>query len=268
MSPMSPRTNEEWTSFINAKLDEVVSVLNSDSQVGPFASITSPEDPKFPLVVDHTLLKPDATLEQIDKLCDEAIMFGFKSCCVNSSHIKRVSSRLQGSKTIACSVVGFPLGAMSAEAKAFETKQAVQDGASEIDTVIPVGYLKSKGYAFVFHDLHLTISAASSVPVKVIIETSLLTQQEKIAACYIAAEAGATFVKTSTGFNGGGATVEDVRLMRKTVAYKGENVVKVKASGGVRTWEACREMLVAGAERIGTSSGSAIMQNIASQAAY
>ncbi|PPQ72867.1 hypothetical protein CVT26_003490 [Gymnopilus dilepis] len=254
---MAERTDAEWSSLITRKISEVLSQPPQNDSA-PLSEITTPEDPRFPLTIDHTLLKQEATPSQIDALCDEAIKYGFK----------RVAERLKGSKTITCCVVGFPLGAGSAEAKAYEAQQAIKDGALEVDTVIPLGLLlfQPPRYQELFQHLRTIISAADPVPVKVIIETGLIpTPELKIAACVLAAEAGAAFVKTSTGFAaGGGATKEDVQLMYRTVKYKGS--VKVKASGGVRSFEACKEMFAAGAERIGTSSGAAIVANAAGSA--
>ncbi|KAF8885072.1 hypothetical protein CPB84DRAFT_1850489 [Gymnopilus junonius] len=230
----------------------------------PLESITTPSDPRFPLAIDHTLLKQEATPAQIDALCDEAIKYGFKSCCINGIYVKRVAERLQGSQTITCCVVGFPLGAGSAETTAYEAQQAIKDGALEVDTVIPLGFLLAQPpqYSDIFKHLQTIISSAGPIPVKVIIETGLIpTPELKIAACVLAAEAGASFVKTSTGFaSGGGATKEDVQLMYRAVRYKGN--VKVKASAGVRSFEACKEMFAAGAERIGTCIfGVSIVKN-------
>ncbi|KAF8159219.1 hypothetical protein B0H34DRAFT_673642 [Crassisporium funariophilum] len=259
------RTDEEWRTFIKEKTDWTMSTASHGIEPPPLASLTSAADPRFVLAIDHTLLKQDATPAQIDVLCDEAIKYGFKSCCVNGIYVKQVVKRMAEVKasTIACCVVGFPLGGGTAEAKGFEAQQAIQDGALEIDTVIPLGLLVSEPMPCVaiYQHLKTIIQAAGSIPVKVIIETSLIpTEELQIAACLLAAEAGAAFVKTSTGFaSGKGATVEDVRRMYRTVKYKGN--VKVKASGGVRTFQACMEMFAAGAERIGTSSGVALVQN-------
>jgi len=202
--------------------------------------------------IDHTLLKPDATPAQIAVLCEEAKKHGFKvtlirgspvrlfiliqSCCVNSSHIPLVTSLLSGSSSIPCAVVGFPLGACTTSTKAFETTEVIKAGAKEIDMVINIGLLKSGDLVGVYDDVSSVVTVAADIPVKVIVETSLLTKGEKISASVIAALAGATYVKTSTGFNGGGATVEDVELMYQAVAFK-KGTVKVKASGGVRSLE-------------------------------
>ncbi|KAG6808913.1 hypothetical protein H0H92_002390 [Tricholoma furcatifolium] len=202
------------------------------------------------LTIDHTLLKPDATSTQIDTLCDEALKYRFKSCCVNGCHVAQVAKRLSGSPTIPCCVVGFPLGAGSSKSKALETHAAIEDGAKEIDMVLNIGALKSCDYAFVFSDIAAVVEAAVGHPVKVILETVFLTDEEKVAASFLAAEAGAAFIKTCTGFSGGGASIADVGLMKKTVQYKG--TVKVKASAGIRSLKTCLEMLVAGADRIGT----------------
>ncbi|KAF8194658.1 deoxyribose-phosphate aldolase [Pholiota molesta] len=259
------RTDEGWAAFIQQKISEVLSpeATTTVAEDAPLASIITPEDPRFPLAIDHTLLKQDATPAQIDALCDEAIQFGFKSCCVNGLYVKSVAERLRDSQTIACCVVGFPLGAGSAESKASEALLAIADGAREIDTVLPLGLLLASPphYTRLFHHLHTIVRAASPVPVKVILETGLIPSPElKVAASVLAAEAGAAFVKTSTGFAAGhGATSADVALMYRAVRYKGG--VKVKASGGVRSFAACREMFAAGAERIGTSSGVNLMTN-------
>ncbi|KAF8624153.1 hypothetical protein AX17_007215 [Amanita inopinata Kibby_2008] len=257
----SQRTLEEWTSLVQAKINQVLSDSDSDSkkpELGPFSSIQSPKETLFPQVIDHTLLKPDATPAQIDELCAQAIKYNFKSCCVNSVNVKQVSECLAGTQIITCSVVGFPLGASCTAVKAFESSQAIKDGAREIDMVINIGALKAKQYHVVHDDIRAVVQASSPHPVKVIIETVFLSDEDKVAASFLAAEAGAAFVKTCTGFSGGGASAEDVTLMKRTVAYKG---IKVKASAGIRSFEKCAEMLRAGADRIGTSSGVVIMEN-------
>jgi deoxyribose-phosphate aldolase len=207
--------------------------------------------------IDHTLLKQDATEEKIDKLCEEAKEYNFCSVCVNTSYLKRASEKLNDSKVKKCVVIGFPLGACSTETKAFETKWAVENGADEVDMVINVGYLKSKKYEATYDDIRKVVEASGKAIVKVIIETCLLTDEEKVIACVLSKEAGADFVKTSTGFSTGGATVEDVQLMKFVV---GENIF-VKAAGGVRSYEDAIKMIVAGADRIGTSSGIKILKN-------
>ena len=207
---------------------------------------------------DHTLLKPEATPEQIDALCMEAISADFYSVCVNSCYVPQVSKALSGSDVKTCSVVGFPLGACSTEVKSFETKYACENGASEVDMVINVGMLKSMNYEFVQNDIAEVVKAAHSFDalVKVIIETCLLSDDEIVKACELAEAAGADFVKTSTGFNSGGAKVSDVRLMKKTVGDR----LRVKASGGIRDLKTVEAMIEAGADRIGASAGVQIME--------
>lgn len=209
--------------------------------------------------IDHTNLNPAATADDIRKLCAEAREYGFASVCVNSSRVPLAASLLEGSTAAVCCVVGFPLGAMSSEAKAFEARTAAAGGASEIDMVINVGLLKDGDAKAVEDDIRAVVEAVPDAVVKVIIETCLLTREEKIAACRIAEAAGAKFVKTSTGFSTGGSTVEDVRLMRDSVS----TAVKVKASGGIRDAEAARAMIEAGAERLGTSRSIAICREAA-----
>ncbi|GEA30758.1 deoxyribose-phosphate aldolase [Clostridium diolis] len=206
--------------------------------------------------IDHTILKPEATVEDVKRLCREAKEYNFASVCVNGCYAKLVSTELAGSEVKTCVVVGFPLGAMTKEAKAFETSQAIENGASEIDMVINVGALKSKDYNFVKEDIEAVVNAAKGKAlVKVIIETCLLTDEEKVKVCEIAKEAKADFVKTSTGFSNGGATKEDIALMRKTVGPD----LGVKASGGVRDFKAAMDMINAGASRIGSSNSIAIV---------
>ena len=206
--------------------------------------------------IDHTILKPEATVEDVKKLCREAKEYNFASVCVNGCYAKLVSSKLAGSDVKTCVVVGFPLGAMTKEAKAFETSDAIKNGADEIDMVINVGALKDKNYDLLKQDIEAVVNAAKDKAiVKVIIETCLLTDEEKVKACEIAKEAKADFVKTSTGFSTGGATKEDIALMRKTV---GEGL-GVKASGGVRDYNTAMDMINAGASRIGASAGIAIV---------
>jgi deoxyribose-phosphate aldolase len=212
---------------------------------------------KIQKYIDHTLLKPQATKEQIIKVCEEAKKYGFASVCVNPYYTSLVRKELEGTDVKTCVVVGFPLGATTKEVKAFETKQAVENGAQEVDMVINIGALKDKEYDVVKEDIKAVVEAAKGKAlVKVIIETCLLTDEEKVKACEIAKEAGADFVKTSTGFSTGGATVEDIELMRKTVGID----MGVKASGGVRTREFAEAVIEAGANRIGASSSIAIVE--------
>lgn len=217
-----------------------------------------PTDLNLASMIDHTLLKPDATPDQIAQLCFEARKYGFASVCVNPGHVKLCADLLRGSDVKVCTVIGFPLGATSPEAKVYETETALRDGATEIDMVINIGALKGGDFTWVARDIRGVVetSHAAGAIVKVIIETALLTNEEKIKACLLAKEADADFVKTSTGFSGGGATVEDIALMRRVVGPE----MGVKASGGVRTFEEARSMVEAGATRIGASAGIKIVQ--------
>ncbi len=207
-------------------------------------------------MIDHTLLKPDATASQIKTLCAEARQHKFASVCVQPGRVALAARELQGSGVMVCTVVGFPHGATSPEGTAAETRQALKDGADEIDMVINVGKLKDRDDAAVQRDIEAVVEAAGGHTVKVILETSLLTDEEKVRACQLSVAAGADFVKTSTGFAGGGATVEDIALMRRTVGPE----LGVKASGGVRDNQTANLMIQAGATRIGASSSVAIVQ--------
>ncbi|MBU3199155.1 deoxyribose-phosphate aldolase [Clostridium estertheticum] len=207
-------------------------------------------------IIDHTELKPDATKEQILQLIKEAKTNKFSSVCVNPKWTKEASLGLKDSGVSVCVVIGFPLGANTTETKAFETSDAIKNGATEVDMVISIGELKDKNYTYVENDIKAVVEVAKGKAlVKVIIETCLLTKDEKIKACELAKKAGADFVKTSTGFSKGGATVEDVKLMRETVGTE----MGVKASGGIHTKEEATQMINAGANRIGTSSGISII---------
>lgn len=206
-------------------------------------------------MIDHTLLKANATRAQIEKLCDEALEYHFASVCVNTCWVPLAHEKLAGSDVNTCCVVGFPLGAMLTEAKAAETRLAVEAGADEVDMVINVGWLLDGDYDAVRDDIAAVVKAANGKCVKVIIEACLLTDEQKVKACELSVEAGATFVKTSTGFSTGGATVEDVALMRKTVGDK----CKVKAAGGIHTTEEAKAMVAAGADRLGASAGIQIV---------
>lgn len=246
---------------------EVMQRLNAQSAAPASAPAAAPNMAAAELAqyIDHTLLKPDAPLEGFDTLCKEAIEYSFKSVCVNSSRVPYVTKLLQGTDVLVCSVVGFPLGAMDSRAKAFETRRAVEEGAREIDMVINVGALKSGDLKTVEEDIRAVRRATRSTTVlKVIIETCLLTDAEKVIVCEIAKKAEADFVKTSTGFSTGGATVEDIALMRRTVGPK----MGVKASGGVRDIATARAMIAAGATRLGTSSGVAIVTGAQSTSSY
>lgn len=208
--------------------------------------------------IDHTLLKPEASEAEVLKVCSEAVEYKFKSVCVNPIWVKTVTKALKGSGVLTCSVIGFPLGATPSDVKAFEARGAVLDGADEIDMVINMAAARANDKGALVDDITAVAEAvhAGEAILKVIIETSMLTDEQKVIACQAAVEAGADFVKTSTGFNGGGATVEDVALMRKTVGPD----VGVKASGGVRSLADAQAMIAAGATRIGASSGIAIVK--------
>lgn len=216
-------------------------------------------------MIDHTLLKADATKEQVKTLCEEAKQYGFASVCVNPTWVQYASELLAGTEVEVCTVIGFPLGATTSATKAFETANAIENGATEVDMVINIGALKDKNYDLVKEDITAVVDAAKGKALtKVIIETSLLTDEEKEKACVLAVEAGTDYVKTSTGFSTGGATVEDIALMRKTVGPD----IGVKASGGVRSSEDTEKMIAAGATRIGASSGVAIVNGLTSNSDY
>jgi len=207
--------------------------------------------------IDHTLLKQNATEEQIRQLCAEAIEYKFASVCINPYWVSLCSAILKDSGVKVCTVIGFPLGATFSSAKAFETRQALNDGAEEFDMVINIGALKDGLYDYIVEDIKAVVEAAHSHTVKVIIETCLLSDDEKKLACRAVVEAKADFVKTSTGFSTAGATIEDVKLMRSVV----KSNCKIKAAGGVRSYEDLVAMIEAGADRIGTSSGVALMNH-------
>jgi deoxyribose-phosphate aldolase len=207
-------------------------------------------------LIDHTLLAPEATKDEIRALCDEARRHGFATVCVNSAHVRFAAACLEGSPTVPIAVVGFPLGASASGAKAFEAREAIRAGAREIDMVVDIGALKARDHAHVLADIRAVVDASGRTPVKVIIETSKLEHDEKVMACTLAKAAGAAFVKTSTGFGGGGATAEDVALMRSVVGAD----MGVKASGGVRTIDDAERMIEAGANRLGASASVAIVR--------
>ncbi|HEM4051209.1 TPA: deoxyribose-phosphate aldolase [Streptococcus suis] len=206
--------------------------------------------------IDHTILKPETSKEQVAQILAEAKEYDFASVCVNPTWVTYAAQELKDSDVKVCTVIGFPLGANTPAVKAFETKDAIENGADEIDMVINIGALKSKNDELVLEDIKAVVEASGDKLVKVIIETCLLTEEEKVKACQLSKEAGADFVKTSTGFSTGGATVEDVALMRKTVGSD----MGVKASGGARSYEDAIAFIEAGATRIGASSGVAIMK--------
>lgn len=216
-------------------------------------------------MIDHTLLKPEATKEQVQSLCEEAKEYSFASVCVNPTWVQFAAELLKGTDVKVCTVIGFPLGATTSETKAFETKNAINNGAKEVDMVINIGAMKSGNLELVENDILAVTNAAKGKALsKVIIETCLLTDEEKAKACELAVKAGADFVKTSTGFSTGGATVQDIALMRKTVGPE----IGVKASGGVRSPEDAENMIEAGATRIGASSGVKIVQGLTSDSDY
>jgi len=220
--------------------------------------------PSLASLIDHTLLKPDATRAEIEKLCAEARQFSFASVCVNPSWVPACRPLLEGSPVKVCTVIGFPLGATTTQVKAFETRRAILDGATEVDMVIHVGRLKSGDNEYVERDIREVVEQSGPrVLTKVILETALLTDEEKIRACLLSKAAGADFVKTSTGFSSGGATAADVRLMRQAVGGK----LGVKASGGIRDRKAAQEMVEAGATRIGASASVKIVSESATPAA-
>jgi deoxyribose-phosphate aldolase len=215
--------------------------------------------------IDHTMLRPEAVTGAFDRLCQEALTYKFFGVCVNSCRVAYVARKLQGSGVKVCSVVGFPLGAMTSRAKAFETREALSDGASEIDMVINIGLLKSGDFHGVEEDIRSVRRATrANTILKVIIETALLTQDEKVMACELSKKAGADFVKTCTGFSGGGATVEDISLMRRVVGRE----MGVKASGGVRTYKNAASLIGAGATRIGCVSSVAIVTGAEGTSSY
>jgi deoxyribose-phosphate aldolase len=219
---------------------------------------TRPQDKGVAKMIDHTLLKPDASQDQIAQLCYEARKYQFASVCVNPTHVKLAAQLLKGSGVDVCTVVGFPLGATPPTVKAFETQQAIRDGATEIDMVINIGALKSKDFTAVHEDIGAVVRAAhaGNALVKVIIEAALLTDEEKVVASQLSKAAGADYVKTSTGFGPGGATVADVALMRQVVGPE----MGVKAAGGVKNYADAQAMIAAGATRIGASAGIKIVQ--------
>ncbi len=249
---------EKITKEILSKLKkmnkEEGSAKGSTSKKDPSSSMITPQE--LAGYIDHTLLKPGATKEQFTQLCEEAVQYKFKSVCVNSSWVPFVAKKLRGSSIKVCSVIGFPLGEMATRSKAFEARNAIANGAHELDMVINIGALKSGNLKLVEEDIRAIKRACRSTTLlKVIIETSLLTEAEKILACEISKKAGADFVKTSTGFTGSGATVEDIALMRRVVGPK----MGVKASGGIRDYKTAVAMIRAGATRIGAGGSVAII---------
>lgn len=238
-------------------LREVSGITEEEILAGRRETVWGTEDRSYAQYMDHTVLKPETTKETLKKFCDEAKEYRFASVCVNSGNVPYVAEQLKDSGVKACAVVGFPLGAMSTFGKVCESVEAVKCGASEIDMVIPVGRLKEEDYEYVYQDMKQVADACHpQAEVKVIIECSALTDEEKVIACLLAKEAGADFVKTSTGFGTGGATVKDVYLMKRTVG----EACRVKASTGINDREICDKMLAAGAVRMGTSKGIRIVK--------
>ena len=239
-------------------VDRVAPVVNAGADRIASTLGVAPTDGQLGHLIDHTILKPDATHDEIAQLCYEARKFQFASVCVNPSNVKLCAQLLEGSGVPVCTVVGFPLGANPTDVKVFETQQAIREGATEVDMVINVGALKSRDYELVEQDIASIARAchAGNAILKVIIEAALLTDEEKVIACQLAKVAGADFVKTSTGFGPGGAQVEDVALMRKVVGPS----IGVKAAGGIRTFEEAQRMIAAGASRIGASASVKIVQ--------
>lgn len=215
-------------------------------------------------MIDHTVLKADTPKETVKRIFDEAIEYDFASVCINPCHVKYAADYLKDSDVKVCTVVGFPLGATTSGTKAFETSEAVNNGADEIDMVMNIGALKDKNYDYVCDDIKAVVQAAGGKTVKVILETCLLTQEEIVKACQLCQQAGADFVKTSTGFSTRGATIEDVEIMKATVG----DTMKVKAAGGVRTYDDMVKIVAAGADRIGTSAGCSLVQGQEAKSDY
>lgn len=239
--------SDRVTPIVHAGADRIASTLG-----------IAPSDGRLAHMIDHTLLKPDASQDEIAQLCFEARKFGFASVCVNPANVKLCAQLLKDSGVDICTVVGFPLGATPTDVKVFETQQAIREGATEVDMVINVGAVKSRDYELVERDIASVARAchAGNAILKVIIEAALLTDEEKVVACQLAKVAGADFVKTSTGFGPGGATPEDVALMRKVVGPS----IGVKAAGGIRTYQDAQRMIAAGASRLGASASVRILQ--------
>ncbi len=243
------------------KKEAVKNIIDSGAErISTSLGIPEPVEYEIARMIDHTLLKPEATVDDIKKLCEEAKQFHFASVCVNPSFVKFCANELKNTDVKVCTVIGFPLGATTTETKRFEAAQAIENGAQELDMVINIGMLKSGNYDYVFNDIQQVVLEAkpNRIIVKVIIETCLLTDEEKIKACLISKDAGADFVKTSTGFSKGGATAGDVALMRYVVGGS----MGVKASGGIRSREDAELMIASGADRIGASASVKIVQNL------
>ncbi len=253
--PDAPSCNWCWvcpdcrTKVVQSIVDNGADRVGAGPDLGPIHA-------DLARMIDHTLLKPDATEDQVTRLCEEAVRYGFASVCVNPCWVRLCRDLVRGSGVMVCTVIGFPLGATSCETKAFETQKAIEHGADEIDMVVNIGKLKSDDYDYVERDIRAVVeSAGRGNTVKVILETCLLTDEEKIKASLLSKQAGAGFVKTSTGFSKGGATLGDVALMRKVVG----EALGVKASGGIRDHDSAVKMSDAGASRIGASASIAMV---------
>ena len=258
---------DKITNEVMSRLNEKMKLQDSKKQDSSSTSSQKPVISPAELAgyIDHTLLKPEATVAQFEQLCNEAIKYRFMSVCVNSGWVPYVAKKLRGSGIKVCSVVGFPLGEMDTRSKAFETRSAISSGANEIDMVINVSALKSRDLKLVEEDIRAIKRACrSNTILKVIIETVFLTDEEKVIACELAKKADADFVKTSTGFSGGGATVQDIILMRRVVGTK----MGVKASGGIRTYDQAVALLNAGATRLGCGSSVAIITGAKTDGKY
>lgn len=251
---MATRDGKGWEEGVIARAQGIVAAWAEPKTTAP-AELTAEQ---LAAMIDHTLLKPEATPDMVATLCDEAREHRFASVCVNPTYVAQCAAALQGTDVLVCTVAGFPLGATMADVKAYEARRAIEDGAREVDMVINVGALKAGRLAQVRDDIAgvVEVCHARGAACKVIIEAVLLTDREKVEACLVAVDAGADFVKTSTGFASGGATVHDVALMRATVGPR----TGVKAAGGIRTHEAALAMIAAGANRIGASAGIAIVR--------
>ena len=250
--------------IVRQAVEEVLSQLGGGAAIGG-AATGELSKAQVAGYIDHTLLKPEASQEQVRKICDEAKANHFASVCVNTTNCAFVANELRGSGVKTCVVIGFPLGACTTETKVFEAQDAIMKGAQEVDMVVNVGAIKSGNWDLVFDDIKAVANACKGKALlKVIIETCLLTDDEKVKACQASKHAGADFVKTSTGFSTGGATVEDVRLMRQTVGP----TMGVKASGGVRTYDDAIAMIKAGATRLGTSNGVQIVTGAAGEGGH
>ncbi len=238
--------------------------LGGADRIGTDGAVPADAPASYARLIDHTLLRPDALRKDLVKLCEEARKHSFASVCINTTWVPLCVQLLAGSGVMTICVVGFPLGAATSRAKAAETREAIQNGAQEIDMVVNIGFLKGGEHPRVLADIRAVVEAAEGRPVKVILETHMLTRDEKIAACALSKAAGAAFVKTSTGFSGGGATAEDIALMRQVVGPE----MGVKASGGVRTSADAQKMVAAGANRLGASASVAIVTGGVGKGAY